>query len=148
MFPFKMKSSRVGPMNRRLSDFQIRSTCRALLKISATISGRQLRRELLERFGAVGKTERVFQIWREAMADRTRAAVIGALPTDVAELQRRLTQAESEAAANLKRAELAEYREQAHQDHWALKLDELRRELEEARRENAAGQGASVPFPV
>lgn len=135
-------------MNRRLSDFQIRSTCRALLKISATISGRQLRRELLERFGAVGKTERVFQIWREAMADRTRAAVIGALPTDVAELQRRLTQAESEAAANLKRAELAEYREQAHQDHWALKLDELRRELEEARRENAAGQGASVPFPV
>jgi hypothetical protein len=135
-------------MNLRLTDFQIRSTCCALLKNSAAITGRQLRRELLERFHAVGKTERVFQIWREAMAERTRDAVIGALPTDVAELQRRLQAAESEAAANLKRAELAEYREQAHQDHWALKLDELRRELEDARQGNAAGQGVSRPFRV
>jgi hypothetical protein len=148
MFLFEQKQSRVGEMNRRLTDFQIRSTCRALLKGRTTISGRQLRRELHGRFGAVGKTERVFQVWREAMAEQTRAAVIGALPTDVAELQRRLTQAETEAAANLKRAELAEYREQAHQDHWALKLDELRRELEAARRENSAGQGGSRSFPV
>jgi hypothetical protein len=148
MFPFEQKQSRVRQMNRRLTDYQIRSTCRALFKGRTTISGRQLRRELLDRFGAVGKTERVFQIWREAMAERTRDVVIGALPTDVAELQRRLTQAETEAAANLKRAELAEYREQAHQDHWALKLDELRRELEAARRENSAGQGGSRSFPV
>jgi hypothetical protein len=148
MFPFEQKQSRVGEMNRRLSDFQIRSTCRSLLKSGRAVSGRQLRGELLDRFGAVGKTERVFQIWREAMAERTRASVIGALPTDVAELQRRLQAAESQAAANLKRAELAEYREQAHQDHWAVKLDELHRELEEARRENAAGQGASRAFPV
>jgi hypothetical protein len=148
MFPLSTERSRVGEMNRRLTDFQIRSTCRALLKNRTTISGRQLRRELHDRFGAVGKTERVFQIWREAMAERTRDAMIGALPTDVAELQRRLTQAETEAAANLKRAELAEYREQAHQDHWALKLDELRRELEAARRENSAGQGGSRSFPV
>ena len=148
MFPLSTERSRVGEMNRRLTDFQIRSTCRALLKGRTTISGRQLRRELNDRFGAVGKTERVFQIWREAMAERTRDAVIGALPTDVAELQRRLQAAESEAAANLKRAELAEYREQAHQDHWALKLDELRRELEAARRENSAGQGGSRSFPV
>src|SRR5271170_6977446 len=106
MFPLRKNPSRVGEMNRRLTDFQIRSTCRALLKQGSAISGRRLRRELLDRFGAVGKTERVFQIWREAMAEQTRAAVIGALPTDVAELQRQLTAAESQAAANLKRAEL------------------------------------------
>src|ERR1700675_839866 len=134
-------------MNRRLSNFQIRTTCRALLTTRSTISGRQLRRELLERFGAGGKTERVFQIWREAMAERTRAAVIGALPTDVAELQRRLTAAESQAAANLKRAELAEYREQAHQDHWAMEIDNLREELRTLR-ENQEGKGASKPFRV
>jgi hypothetical protein len=149
MFPFALISSRVGDMNRLLSDFQIRSTCRALLKGGRVISGRKLRRELLDRFGAVGKTERVFQIWREAMAEQQRAAVLNGLPTEVAELQRRMALAESQAAANLKRAELAEYREQAHQDHWALKLDELRRELEEARRENAAGQGrVNRVFPV
>ena len=136
-------------MNRRLSDFQIRSTCRALLKGRGAITGRQLRRELLERFGAVGKTERVFHIWRDAMAERTRAAVIGALPTEVAELQRRLQVAESQAAANLKRAELAEYRERAHQDHWAIEIDRVKRELEEARTERSDGQGrVSRTFPV
>jgi hypothetical protein len=135
-------------MNRRLTDQQIRSTCRALLKGGRVISGRQLRRELNERFNAVGKTERVFQIWREAMAEQQRAAVLGALPTDVSELQRRLQAAESQAAANLKRAELAEYREQAHQDHWALEVDKLRQELEAARLQNTAGQGASIPFRV
>jgi hypothetical protein len=134
-------------MNRRLTDFQIRSTCRALLKGERAISGRQLRRELHDRFGAVGKTERVFQIWREAMAELTRDAVIGALPTDVAELQRRLQAAEAEAAANLKRAELAEYREQAHQDHWALEIDKLRQELQTLR-DSQEGKAASQSFPV
>lgn len=132
-------------MNRRLTDLQIRSTCRALLHAGRAISGRQLRRELLERFDAAGKTERVFQIWREETSERQRVALLSAFPTDVAELQRRLNAAETRAAENLKRAELAEYREQAHQDHWALKLDELRQELEEARR----GQGrVSRVFPV
>jgi len=149
MFPLRTKPSRVGEMNRLLTDFQIRSTCRALLKNRNTITGRQLRRELHDRFGAVGKTERVFQIWREAMAEQTRATVLSALPTDVAELQRRLQAAESEAAANLKRAELAEYREQAHQDHWAIEIDRVKRELEEARTQVSIGQGrARRPFPV
>ena len=148
MFPLRTERRRVGEMNRRLSDLQIRSTCRALLKNNLYISGRQLRRELQNRFDAVGKTERVFQIWREESRESQRAANLSALPTDVAELQRRLQAAETQAAANLKRAELAEYREQAHQDHWALEIDKLRQELQAARRENSEGQGASRPFPV
>src|SRR5271170_3814441 len=148
MFPFTPKSSRVEHMNRRLSDLQIRSTCRALIQQGRTITGRQLRRELLERFDAAGKTERVFQIWREEMSERQRLTALKGLPTEVAELQRRLQIAETAAAENLKRAELAEFREQAHQDHWAVKLDELRQELEAARRENGQVQRASKAFPV
>jgi hypothetical protein len=147
MFPLRTKRRRVGEMNRRLSEHQIRSTCRALLKNNLYISGRQVRRELLERFDAVGKTERVFQIWREESREQQRAANLSSLPTDVAELQRRLQAAETQAAANLKRAELAEYREQAHQDHWALEIDKLRQELQTLRA-GQAGQGASIPFRV
>jgi hypothetical protein len=135
-------------MNRRLTELQIRATCRALLVRDANLTGRQLRKELKNRFGAVGKTARVFQLWREETATLQRARAAAALPTEVAELQRRLQIAETAAAENLKRAELAELREQAHQDHWALKIDELRRKLEDARRENAAGQGTSRVFPV
>ena len=136
-------------MNRRLTDLQIRATCRALLARDADLTGRQLRRELKSRFGAVGKTERVFEIWREETREVLRAKAAAALPIDVAELQRRVESAEVAAAENLKRAELAELREQAHQEHWALKIDELRRKLEEARRQSTAGQGThSRVFPV
>ena len=148
MFPLGTFQSRVGAMNRRLSEFQIRTTCRALIARDANLTGRQLRKELKNRFGAVGKTARVFALWREETESTRQAMAAAALPTEVAELQRRLLIAEAAAAENLKRAELAELREQAHQEHWALKIDELRRKLEEARTENAAGQGASRVFPV
>jgi hypothetical protein len=69
------------------------------------------------------------------------------LPTEVAELQRRLQAAEAAAAENLKRAELAEYRERAHQDHWAMEIDRLKQQLE-SRRETEVGRGASRVFSV
>jgi hypothetical protein len=135
-------------MNRRLSEFQIRTTCQALIARDANLSGRQLRQELKNRFGAVGNTARVFELWREETETTRRAIAASELPTEVAELQHRLQIAETAAAENLKRAELAELREQAHQEHWALQIEELRQKLEEARTENAAGQGPSRPFPV
>jgi hypothetical protein len=136
-------------MNRRLTELQIRATCRALLVLNANVTGRQLRKELKDRYGAVGKTKRVFEIWRDETDKLQSAKALASLPTEVAELQRRLQIAETTAAENLKRAELAELREQAHQEHWAVKIDELRRKLEEARREAAAGQGTpSRVFPV
>jgi hypothetical protein len=133
-------------MNRRLTDLQIRATCRALLNKDASVTGRALRRELKNRFGAVGKTTRVFEVWRLEKARAQTASAAAALPADVADLKRRLDIAEKLAAENLKRAELAEYRERAHQDHWALELDKLKQQLE-AKREKE-GQGASRPFPV
>jgi hypothetical protein len=113
-------------MNQRLSEQRIRATCRDLQRQEGAVSGRRLCAELRSRFGAVGKTERVFAIWREEAA---RAAV----PVDLAELKFRLAAAEAQAAENLVRAEKAEFREQAHQDKWAMEVDRLRQELKSAR---------------
>jgi hypothetical protein len=92
--------------------------------------------ELRSRFGAVGKTERVFAIWREECGARGSRSTGGgtapgseATPSDMAELERRLRAAEAAAADNLKRAELAEYREQAHQERWAMEIDRLRQQV-------------------
>jgi hypothetical protein len=112
-------------VNRRLSESRIRATCRELLAKEARISGRTLCAELRTRFGAVGKTERVFAIWREEVGAKMKSPV----SADVAELKRRLAAAEAAAAENLKRAERAEYREQAHQEKWAMEVDRLRQEV-------------------
>jgi hypothetical protein len=114
-------------MNRRLTDECIRATYRELQATKGGVSGRQLRRELRERFGAVGKTKRVFQIWREESLKSEPPPALQ-LPTDVRELQARMLAAESAAAENQARAERAEYREQAHQDRWAAEIDRLRQE--------------------
>ena len=63
-------------MNRRLAEELIRSTCRELIAKHGSVSGRGLRAELRRRFGAVGKTERVFRIWREELG--------AAVPEDMA----------------------------------------------------------------
>lgn len=124
-------------MNLQLSEARIRTTCRELLKQRENISGRAFCQELRARFGAVGKTARVFQIWRE----ETLSLAAAQAPGELGLLKQKLKAAETAAAANLKRAELAEFREQAHQDHWAREVDRLRQEV-------AALRGPSRPFPV
>lgn len=84
--------------------------------------------ELRTRFGAVGKTTRVFRIWREECGAQPAAANVG-LPADVFLLQRRVEAAEALAKEYLQRAELAEFRERAHQEHWAVEVDRLRQEV-------------------
>jgi hypothetical protein len=134
-------------VNQKLSANRIRTTCRELLANGNGISGRGLRDELRRRFGAGGKTERVFRIWREETHSARAAvpakaeslvpapapeglpsAILAAekLPLDVRLLQQRLLLAESVAADSLARAERAEYREQAHQEKWAVEIDRLR----------------------
>lgn len=115
-------------MNRRLTEEHIRTTCRDLLAGARRPSGRELRRELRHRFGAVGKTARVFQIWREESLICAAMPMSGE-PGDLAELERRLRRAEEAAEQNLARAERAEYRERAHQDKWAMEIDRLRTQL-------------------
>jgi hypothetical protein len=115
-------------MNQRLGEHQIRTTCRELIAGGGRVSGRALRRELRARFGAVGKTAWVFQIWREESAP-LRSAPGPTVSQDVAQMQLRLHAAEAAAADHLARAERAEFREQAHQEHWALEIDRLREQL-------------------
>jgi hypothetical protein len=109
-------------------DHHIRDTCRELMA-AGRVSGRALRRALRERYGSAGKTDRVFRVWREETA-RKSEATRPQLPTDIAELQRRLVAAEEAAKENLARAERAELREQAHQDRWAMEVDRLRQEVQ------------------
>jgi hypothetical protein len=128
VFPLAGISAKIAPVNLHLTDPLIRTTYRDLAAAGAPVSGRSLRRELRKRFGAAGKTARVFAIWREE--SRTTPPVPShSLPSDIAELQTRMLAAEASAASNLLRAERAEYREQAHQDHWAMQIDELRERL-------------------
>jgi len=117
-------------MNQRLTEHLIRATCRDLKRGGARVTGRALRRELRERFGYAGRTARVFAIWREEIAAPLSSGVSN-VPLDIADLQRRLAAAEEKAAEHLARAERAEYREMAHQDHWALEIDRLRDQLRE-----------------
>lgn len=125
-------------MNLQLSDERIRSTCRELVETHGSVSVRGLSEELRRRFGAVGRTMRVFRIWREECAT---PAAAPKSPADLVLLQRRVEAAETAAAEYLKRAELAEFRERAHQDHWAIEIDRLRQEI-------AMLQGKAKPFPV
>ena len=112
-------------MNRQLAEHRIRITCRELMADGGRVTGRLLRQTLRNRFGAVGRTARVFQILREESQPSSRPEV----PSDLADLQSRLQVAEAAAAENQARAERAEYREQAHQDHWAIEIDRLREQL-------------------
>lgn len=114
-------------MNERLSLGQIRVVCQEMLRSEKRVTGREIRRELRRRFGAAGKTERVFRVWREECVRWERAHAPP--PSDVEALAQRLAEAEARATALQARAELAEYREQAHQDRWGLEVDRLRQQL-------------------
>jgi hypothetical protein len=121
-------------MNLVLTTRQIRSVCAELIAERGSVSGRALQLELRARFGAVGKATRVLKIWREVCSQRTAGVAAPILPErsvpeELSALRRRVEIAEAGAAENLARAERAELREQAHQDHWAIEIDRLRQAL-------------------
>jgi Plasmid replication region DNA-binding N-term len=123
-------------MNCRISDINLQGICRELLRSGRPVSHRALRQVLLDRFGATGKTARVLKVLREESARLSAAkgndddrSNLPALPPDVRELQERLTKAEAQAEQMKARAELAELREQSHQDRWGLEIDRLREKL-------------------
>jgi len=137
--PIDAQGQRCYPsrVNCRISEGHLRGVCRELIRAGRPVSHRALRQVLHERFGATGKTARVLRVWREESAllaaatkpPNERPPPVPALPTDVQELQDRLKQAEAHAAEQSARAEVAELREQAHQDRWFLEIDQLREQL-------------------
>src|SRR5580698_38508 len=107
-------------MARQLSDEEVRSTLATLLQTRRQVSGRALRRALRARYGAVGRTARVFQIWRDMTGGAARAMEL----PDYSREQ--LRAAEIRIGTAESRAALAEEREQAHQDKWAVEIHALR----------------------
>ena len=104
----------------KLTDGQIEILCREMLAREASPSGRGLRRLLRERYGASGRTDRVFAIWR-----RLSRVDDGAAPVNDEERRRWMARV----AAAEGRAQLAEEREIKHQDHWASEIYTLREQL-------------------
>ena len=107
-------------MAARLTDQQIERVCREVLARENAPSGRSLRRALRERYGAVGRTERVYGVWKAMIAGETPLSRV----TD-AERHRWMARI----AAAEERVRLAEERETKHQDRWANELYDLREQL-------------------
>jgi hypothetical protein len=102
----------------QVSDAEVLALIRELAGEGAPPSGVQLRAELRRRHGVRGGVARIYRLLRAA-EEGTRAP-----PPD---LQRELDAARE-------RARLAEFREEAHQLHWAREVDGLRTRLVEAER--------------
>jgi hypothetical protein len=127
-------------VNTRLSDIEIRSTCLGLIGAGPMCSGRALRRALRDRFGASGRTDRVFRIWREVVAEQSMQMDLGRELTPRMWLER-VAVAERQALAAETRAALAEHREQVHQDKWASEIFALRQRVADL--EAVGGDGVS-----
>lgn len=126
-------------MNTRLSDVEIRSTCLGLISAGAKCSGRALRQALRDRFGASGRTDRVFKIWRQVVAEQSIQGQGSELTPRM--WHERLAAAEQQALAAETRATLAEHREQVHQDKWASEILALRQRVADL--EAVGGDGVS-----
>ena len=116
----------------KLTDGQIEILCREVLARESAPSGRMLRRALRERFGAAGRTDRVYAIWRRLSLGENEQS-----PTTDVERQRWMARV----AAAEERARLAEEREIKHQDRWASEVYELREQLRA--RPETLGSGVS-----
>jgi hypothetical protein len=112
-------------VNRKLTDEQIVATFRDLSARNNHVSGRSLRAALREQFGAAGKTDRIFALYRALKAPPS------AEPVDVLDLRQRIAEQEQLLTAALNRAERSEAREIAHQDRWANEIHELRQRVEQ-----------------
>jgi hypothetical protein len=104
----------------RLTDRQIETLCLEVLAREEAPSGRLLRRALRERYGAVGRTDRVYAVWRHLSRGEN-------APGAVTDEERNRWAARIAAAEQ--RARLAEEREIKHQDRWASEVYELREQL-------------------
>jgi hypothetical protein len=104
----------------KLTDRQIEMLCSEILAREPAPSGRLVRRALHARYGAVGRTDRVYGIWRRLSRGESAQKPV----TD----QERHRWTVRLAAAE-ERARLAEEREIKHQDRWASEVYALRERL-------------------
>jgi hypothetical protein len=132
-------------MNRKLSDEQIIATLQSLRGAGAPVTGRALQAALRARFGAAGKTERVFAHCRALGTAQEPGEPVE--PQAGAQWRRQALAAEqavraaqSELKLALARAARSEAREVAHQDRWAGEIHSLRETVARLQGERARRQ--------
>ena len=119
-------------MNLKLTDQDIEQTWRALIARQPRVSGRQLRQALKAQFGTMGRTDRVFAIWRQLKEQHQRSTrdPPTAVERRLADAERAAAEARAAQQAAERRAELAEERERVHQERWANEIYELRAQVQ------------------
>jgi len=128
-------------VNRKLTEAQVAAAYAALVAKGRPVSGRALRAELQLRYGAVGKTARVFALCRALRVPEVPESTPATeLRRELGDAQRQRLEAIEERDRERARAERSELREIAHQDRWANEIHELRRQLGELQSERARRQ--------
>ena len=105
----------------QLTDRQVHDVIRDLVERDGRVSGAAVRAELARRHGARGGVARIYRLLAQGRAE--------AVGVEAAARQARIRELEAALAAMTERAELAEYREIAHQDRTALEIHTLRQQL-------------------
>jgi hypothetical protein len=111
-------------MSKQLSDEQIRGVIESLRKGDQKITGLAVRTELRRLFGMPGGVDRIYRLIGEVQS--------GVHPEHPHKLNDEIALLKQQLAEAVKRTELAEYREQAHQEKWAMEIDLLRQQLRAA----------------
>jgi hypothetical protein len=121
-------------MNRKLTDAQISAAFDSLRSAGQNVSVRALRAALRERYGAAGKTARIYEVCRTL-----RLPPVPEQPL-MEDLRRQLLLAEQGMSEAIGRAERSEARELAHQDRWAAEIHTLREAVEQLKGERTRRQ--------
>jgi hypothetical protein len=127
-------------MNQKLTDQQIGQTVEAMRCAGQKITGRALRAALRERYGVVGKTDRLASACRGIRQPLPDASIITELKQQLQDAESGRYAAVEERDRALARAERAEARETAHQDRWATEIHSLRESVEQLKGERLRRQ--------
>jgi hypothetical protein len=119
---------RLAEMPKQLTDEQIRGVVQTLQQRQFRITGLAVRTELRRLYGTPGGVNRVYKLINEPQS----AALIATPSDSYGEFVSLIEQLKEQLALAMQRAELAEHREQAHQEKWAMEIDQLRQQLRAA----------------
>lgn len=110
-----------GDMPKQLTDEQILGVIESVRQQNERVTGLAVRTELRRLYGVPGGVDRIYRLINEP------TSVV--LPGIQDELRDEIAVLKQQLAAAVRRAELAEHREQAHQEKWAMEIDQLRQQL-------------------
>ena len=108
----------------KVTDTQLRAAMDAVRAQGLPVTGARVRLEVRRRYHVSAGTSRLYRLLAEPPP--VRPAEIEALHAQLAGAQQAVAAAQQHVTAATQRAELAEFRERSHQEHWARDIDALR----------------------